>query len=137
MPILYYGNYKLAAAWNNAAGLSPIETILAVEGMYPAPLGTYDPGERRKTGDGLDYFRGYPSCQWPFVFIYWAKHKSLMSTYCAGSYSGKVTVRTRIDDSANYANFNAIINLPKLPDTRPESLRFEDYIITFTRMVAI
>lgn len=136
--IIRYPNYKLAAGWNNAGSLSSIESIIAIEGVFPAPYGTYNPGVRKIRGDGTLYIAGSPSCQWPFAVVpSYAKHKALMTTYCNGGYSGKVTVATRTDDSATYSNFNAIMTLPFLTEVRTEPGQYQDYIITFTRMVAI
>lgn len=135
--ILYYSNYKLASGHDNAGALSSIETILGREGVHPFPFGTYSPGVMKIRGDGTVYIAGQKTAKWPFRFILWSMHKTLMTSYCNGGYSGLVTVRTRADDSSTYANYNATMILPLLPEVRTESQRFEDYVITFTRMVAI
>lgn len=146
--MVFFPNHQLAAGNNNAAGLSAIETILAgygsINNLFPSvppkTWGTYDPGQLQIRAGGLSTFSGYPTLPWPFGFIIWAQIEGLKTNFCSGGYSGLVTVKTRTDTHGTYANFNAVINLPKLSDFNERQIKrtgIENYVIRFTRMVAL
>lgn len=135
--IIRYPELKLAAGHNQAGSLASIETLLAIEGLHPFPYGTYRRGNRKLYPNGMVYNSGFSSFQWPFAVMMWAKHPYMMTTFCNGGESGLVTVRTNAETQGTYANYNATMVLPQLPEVRTDSQRFEDYIIQFINVVAI
>ena len=143
-----YPSYQLAAGNNNAAALSPIEYILATydtarpgfPAIPPRAWGRYDPGTIKVRGNGLLFFAGFATAEWPLGFITRVQARGLMVNYASSGYSGLVTVKTRTDNAASYANYNAVMILPKLSDLRPDQVKWDgytDYIIRFVRMVAL
>lgn len=134
-------NYMIGAGWNVAlVSLTNFESLsisgeppLKVGGMY----GTYDPGLMRIRGDGTVYLAGYGSCALPFPGITRGQVRYLSTTFCNSSYSGKVTIYTRLDDPATYARFNAIMRLPKLSESQKRWAAFQDYVVRFDRLVAL
>lgn len=132
---------QLAAGNNNAAGLVAIQTITPTGAgqVFPPILnyGEYDRGERLTLADGSDFWRGYPAARWIFQVLPWLHARYLQETYCSNNYSGLVTVRLRTDDPDTYANFNAVMKLPKLIDLGRRRKVFIDYIVTFTKLEAI
>lgn len=135
--------YKIAAGYNNAAGFVNIEAITPTGDRNFAPPQAYagfSPGVLRVRADGLRYVAGFQTIIWQFSVLTAAQWRYLMDTYSTGgnSYSGKVTISSRGVDDA-YASYNAIINIPPLPEL--ESGRkwknYRDVVIRFTRAVAI
>lgn len=143
-----YPEYQLAAGNNNAAGLQPIEYILAaldtarpgIPAFPPKAWARYTPGTAKIRGNGVVTFSGYPVAEWPVGFVTRTQARGLMTTYCSSGYSGLVTVRTRTDNPASYANYNAVMILPLLSDFRADQVKWDgytDYVIRFVRMVAL
>lgn len=132
-------DYKIAAAYNNAAGLVNIETIVPSGDrafFSPVAYSNYRPGVRKIRSDGMLYLAGFGTSFWIMPAATRKQIEYLMDTYCAGGYSGKVTIRTRINRVA-YANYNAILSLPD-PDAMKRIFKgFDDLRIDYTRMVAI
>lgn len=136
--MVWYPEYKIASGWDNVAGLSSIEGLM-IEGdicpfTYPKGIKQFDPGIRKTRADGSDYFVGYPSTRWLFGVMTWRQWTYAKDTFCAGEYSGQVTIRTRTA-GLTYANFNAVLKLPKeidLPDSTAPVI--PDVTWTFTRL---
>lgn len=141
--IVMQGNYQIAAGWNNASGLTGLEGVFVANDFLPFKTfkswGTFNPGEAFVCSDGSVLFDGYPSCQWVFGVMTRQQLQYLQDTYCGGSYSGHVTIRTSTDNvntttnAPNYENYNAVMRLS------PPSERklYKNYTIQFTRLVAI
>lgn len=132
--------YKLAAGYNNAAGLVNIESITPSgdKAFYPPQgVGAYDPGQFRIRGDGTVYVSGFAATEWLFSKITRAQVRYLQTTYCNSGWSGKVTVATKTDNINTYANFNAVMVLTKLPESQRNFTIYRDYVVRFTRMEAI
>ena len=135
-------DYKIAAGNNNAAGLVNIGTITPSSGiLFPEPVArpNYTPGVHKIRLDGLDYQAGYASHVWMMPFLDWRHYDHLRTTYCAGGYSGKVTIRTRYM-LVSYANYNAILHLPPPDQILDKNVGwgYNNYIpLTFTRLVAL
>lgn len=133
--------YQMAVGWNNASALLSVEQFPAT-GLKPwSPVdgySTYNPGKRVIRLDGQIYLSGYPSCDWPFS--YWTRehYQYLLSTFSTGgsSYSGKVTIKTRVSSGA-FANYNAIMQLPFLPELARKRTLYITPVLRFTRLVAI
>lgn len=131
---------QLAVGYNNAAGLVALQSITPTNDkpFYPIQnYGTFDPGQFRTREDGTLYVAGYASAQFVFNVITRRQVEYLQDTYCATSWSGKVTVKMRTDDPDTYANYNAILLLTKLSEATRRQKVFVDYVVSFTRMEAI
>jgi hypothetical protein len=131
--------YKIAAGYNNAGSLVNIETIVPTGDSAfwpPEGYGGYRPGESVVRADGTEYVAGFASTVWHFKRLTRAQYSYLQSTYCGGGWSGKVTIATRIG-ATSYANYNAILWLPKPADANRTFIRWIDIDLRFTRMVAL
>jgi len=132
-------SYKLAAAYNNAAGLANIESIVPTSDrafFSPVVFNNYKPGVRKGRTDGLLYMAGWASSFWILPVVTRPQFAYLQTTYCAGGFSGKVTVATRINLVA-YANYNAILTLPDPEQLQRHFKYYEDVRLDFTRMIPL
>lgn len=140
---VFQGQYQIAAGWNNASGLRGLEGVFIANDFIPFKTfkswGNFNPGDAVVRGDGTVVFDGYPSCVWMFSIITRLQVQYLQDTYCAGSYSGKVTIKTSTDNVnattalPAFENYNAVLRLQP-----PGSRRYyRDYALTFTRLIAI
>lgn len=139
--MVWYPDYKIAAGWDNVAGLVTLEGLLVTDDIqpfvYPKGVKQFDAGIRKTRADGTDYFVGYPSTRWVFGVMTWRQWAYAKLTFCAGGYAGKVTVRTRTT-GLNYANFNAVLKLPKEIDLRDSSAPvIADVVWTFAQLQAV
>ena len=134
-----YQDYRIAAGHNNAAGLVNIEAI-TTGGLYFPPVRsrtTYEQGQAVERADGTLTFDGKPTVEWVMQALEPVMYSYLKTTYCAGGYSGLVTIRTRTDGTT-YANFNALLRLPM-----PNALRsseagwYDEVALKFIRMEAL
>jgi len=144
-----YPNYQIAAGYNNAAGLSSIETVLAgydtvKVGLAAAPPQAYGRYRESNTvairGNGKNLFRGFASEEWPFGFLSFDQIEGMQTNFCSGSYDGFVTIKTRTDVRGTYANFNAVLKLPQLADFTPDNIKptgIVGYTMRFVRLVAL
>lgn len=132
--------FQIAAGYNNAVGLVNIESITPSTDWraftVPDGFASYSPGERKTRPDGIDYTRGYPTVTWNFAGITRKQYIYLRDTYCNDGLSGKVTIRTLKEDNT-YANFNAVMHVPQLPELTRRLGSYEDCDIRFTRLVAL
>lgn len=136
--------YQLAAGYNLPGLLTTLEGVEVDADDYPRTFpiirayGSYDEGVRRIRGDGTAFFSGYATVNWVFPVLTRKQEEYLRATYCAGEYSGKVTVRTTTDDDADsFANYNAVMMLPKLSEQDWRGSRTYNYIARFTRLDVI
>lgn len=130
---------KIAVGWNNAAGLVNIGAIVPsshIAFIEPIARPNWNPGVQRIRLDGLTYSTGYPSQVWLMGFITFQQYDYLLSTYCGGGQSGKVTVRVRYRNHA-YANFNAIMSIPVTDQLSATGQLFQNVPITFKKLVAL
>lgn len=138
---VFYPNYQLAAGHDNAAGLATLEGTLpsgeTVPFVYPRVVGGYDPGVFKIRTSGERYTAGFDTVVWLFGAITWRHFRYLQETYCGDGYSGLVTVRTRLDDPATYANYNATMLLEKPSSTQIRVGVFVDFPVRFTRLEAL
>lgn len=135
-------SYAIGAGYNLPLGsLTNVELIIPTGGtpFYPPEsYGTYDPGDDRIRGDGTLYQAGFAFCEWRWGGrITRLQISHLQDTYCAGGRSGKVTIYTKTDDANTYARYNALMLLPKLPDSRHSFTIQQDYNVRMTRMQAL
>lgn len=130
-------NYRIGAGYDVAlASLRNIEDYTPSGDKHffaPAAYSTYDPGQFRIRGDGTLYAAGFPACTWVFGTLTRAQFEYAQDTWCAGGFSGKVTIYTRIG-RRTYQRFNAILTLQKPVEADRVRLYFRNYVFTFTRL---
>jgi hypothetical protein len=136
--MVWYPEYKIAVGWDNVAGLTTLEGLTVTDDIqpfiYPKGVKQFDAGIRKTRADGTDYFVGWGSTRWVFGVLTWRQWAYIKQTFCAGGYSGNVTVRTRTS-GLTYANFNAVLKLPKeieLSDTSAPVIA--DVVWTFAHL---
>lgn len=132
-------DYQLTVGNNNAAGLVNIESITPSGDIpFPSPRARYNysPGGKVIRGNGTEYRRGFPAQQWHMGTLTADQYAYLKTTYCAGGYTGLVTVRTR-HVTATYANYNAVLNIPAEDELESGAFCYFDVVLTFTRLVAL
>lgn len=129
--------YSIAPSFNNAGGLVNLETIIVDSRPFiVSGVGSYRQGEAVVQTNGRLAFIGYPSLRWTFSLLTRTQYDYLKTTYCAGGYSGDVTIRTRTD-SNTYANFNAVMQLPFTDDVTKVFRAYRDVTVTMLRLEAI
>lgn len=130
--------YAVAPNHNNAAGLVTVYTT-AVSGKYFARLqgaGTFDPGEERIYVDGTRDDVGEGLFTWLSTWMTWAQYEYILATPLQGRRSNRVTVRTRLNGAA-YANYNAILTMPKTSELTRVFGYYTDVVWRFTQVNAI
>lgn len=136
-------NYQIAAGNNNAAGFRVLENYVPAgdtRGFAPVrSWSQFDPGDLQIDGLGLDSYDGYPITAWLLAFCTPTQDAWLSTTYCSGGRAGLVTVKTVTNRYNTFANFNAVLRLPKLSNSEfiAEGKTMRNYKLTFTRLVAI
>lgn len=138
---VWYPDYQLAVGNNNAAGLAVLEGVTPSGDtrpfLYPQVYPNWDPGTFKTRADGTLYVAGFAATRWVYAVLTKLQVAYLMTTYCNGGWSGAVTVRLRLGTPSTYANYNAILRLPKFTDTQMQQRYFRDYPLTFTRLEAL
>ncbi len=141
MVATFYPDYQLAVGHNNAAGLVSIEGVLPTTDTRPFVAPTiragFTQGQMIVRADGTCTFVGFPTLIWTFSWLTFAQREYLRNTYCAGGWTGQVTVRTRLTAGGSYSNYNATMVLPQPSDGDEQLGRIENYRVRFIRMVAI
>lgn len=141
MVYVFQRNYQISASNNNVAGLASLEGA-AVSGDNPIPpfrgFGGYDNGSAKVRENGTLYLAGYPSCVWYFDYLSFLQYGYISTTYCGGSISGLVTIKTTLAGSTIFANYNAVLTIKKRSEL---SWRvggvFDNVQLVFTRLVAL
>lgn len=108
-----FTDYKIAAGWDQAGSLALIGGITAtsdVKFAEPAAQQNYSPGKPLLRLDLNTTMVGVSSQVW-IMGVTWLQYTYLRTTYCAGGYGGKVTIRTRWQ-GGNYANYNSVLSIP-------------------------
>lgn len=123
-----FNQNMIAKGYNNFAGLTNIE-LIAVDGYSAEPylsrvndLGIQT--QRKTTGDGVVSRDGFATTQWLAPYMSFAQRTYIKYNILDGNDSGKVTIKTRLDDvpfdstmSDIYVITNAILTLPQIPDS--------------------
>lgn len=130
--------HKIAAGWNQAGSLAYIED--AVVWYQGKPLiirsrGGWDEGIERDRADKLSTITGFQIFEWAAPVMGANQYDNLQDTYTVGGTSlrGKVTVRTRsINDDDTFANYNAVLVLPKRKDLER---KFDAYLNVKLRFI--
>lgn len=132
-------DYQIASGWDQEANFDNVEDILPEyathQSFFPKGRGNFDDGTLRIRADGQIYTTGFAGFNWPVDILTYAQWAYLQTNYCTGGtgYSGKVTVRTRLI-GGTYANYNAIMILPKPPDEDKRWIAMRNVVIRFTRV---
>lgn len=130
---------KIAAGNNNAVGLVNIGLIVPsshIAFIEPIARPNWNPGIQRIRLDALTYSAGYPAQVWIMGIVTFQQYDYLLSTYCGGGQSGKVTVRLRYRNHA-YANYNAVLHVP-VPDTfQSTGQGFQNLQLLFRKLIAL
>ena len=119
-------DYQIAAGHNNAAGLANVETLTDAGGNLfkpPSALGTYQAGEVVPTLSGSIAVVGSAFVVWNWTMLT-TQYAYLKTTYCAGGYTGLVTIRTATEQYAVYANYNARLILPQVGELQRISIGY-------------
>lgn len=138
-----FSDYQIAAGNNNAAGLTAFEEIVpSGEDMYfiaPSGAGGYDPGVFEIRGNGTATFNGFKRQVLTFSYCTFPIANHLNDTYCSGNYNGLVTLRTKLEPDDSFANYNAIMYLPKPSEWQVGRSRdhIAPYPIRFLKLEAI
>jgi hypothetical protein len=135
-------DYRIGAGENMALlSLINIESIKPTNDRnFYAPMayGFSAPGVRRGRLDGVGFRSGFTHVVWYFKVATRAQYEYLSTTYCAGGYSGKVTIYTTTGKSS-YARYNAVIDIPATEETQGgEFFAFVGGLrVTFSHLVAL
>ena len=132
-----FTEYAIAAGWNNAAGFVKIGLIVATSNIAfaePAAQQGYTPGQVIPRLDLLTTTVGISSQLWTLGMT-WEQYRYFQTTYCAGGFGGKMTVKTRWQNTA-YANYNAVVRLQS-ENLNFNMTGFEDVQLTFFDLRAI
>ena len=139
---VFYPDYQIAAGNNNVAGLVAIESITPAGDhafFCPRGYGFYNPGDFKIRGTGLMFNSGFPSVTWRFTVMTFEQDYYLRNTIFGDSaaWSGLVTVRTDARREGTFANYNAVLILPKPVELTWRAPVFVDYDLLYTRLVAL
>lgn len=132
----HFEQYAIGAGYNVALdSLSRFESLSAggryfvlVEGR-----GSFNQGERQSDGEGLDIFEGYSLTTWTLKVMTYAQLDYLRSTYCAGGWSGKVTIYTTLGGIAFYRR-NAVMKLELPYNVNGKFQAIREFPIQMTRL---
>lgn len=135
-----FSNYRIAATYNVALGsLVNIEAIRPTNDRYfyaPQAIPYGSPGLKRIKLNGVSARAGYPSVDWLFAMLTRAQYEYLRNTYCAGGYSGQVTIYTTVSGNT-YARYNAVIDVPETSTIAEGFYAYKRVAIRFTHLVAL
>lgn len=134
-----FTDYQIAAGHNNAAGLVKIGLIVPSSNIAftePVARPNWNPGIQRIRLDTISYSAGYRSQVWSMGFLTYAQYDYLLSTYCGGGQSGKVTVRTRYR-TTSYANYNATLSVPIPDELQNNGQGYQQVPLTLKKLIAI
>lgn len=106
-----FTDHKIAAGWNNAGSLTKVGLIVATSNIaFPEPSGAqggYNAGTIKQRMDLQLVVTGFNREQWMFNMLTYPQYRYLQTTYFAGGFSGKLTIRTRWQENS-YANYNCV-----------------------------
>jgi hypothetical protein len=132
-----YQQYSLAAGYDAAGSLVNVETGFPTYQGHPLIVqgrGTWDEGVERDRADKLSTLTGFQTFKWLIPVMGVSQYEYAQLTYTTGGNSlrGKVTVKTRsLADDDTYANYNAVMHLPKRADLERKQNAFVKVEILF------
>lgn len=127
--------YAIASGYNNAAGLVNIELLSAGGKLFYAVAVAGSDVDLKTQEDGVGFESGFPQLVWTSN-VTRAQYAYIRDTVLSGSYSAPVTIRSRYDDTS-YANYNAILTIPRTRQLKRNYDLYEQMEWTFTRVVAL
>lgn len=139
MTDIRYPDLQIAANHDNTAGLTAFEAITAPNdrrNFWPPREVDYQGGAVQFDADGDIYLEGYPSVDLLWGSLTWRQWYYLRNTYCAGGYSGDVTIRLLLDN-LTYANYNAKLIIPQTANTEQYFKDRPDFRAQIRKIVAI
>jgi hypothetical protein len=132
--------YKIAAGLSVALNsLVNIETIKPTNDQYfyaPKAIPYGSPGVKRVKLNSVSYRAGYPSVDWLFSVLTRAQYEYLRNTFCAGGYSGQVTIYSTVSSSV-YARYNAVMDVPETSAIPDGWYAYKNVAIHMTHLVAL
>jgi hypothetical protein len=136
-----FSQHSIAAGNNVAlASLNLIERIKPGGDQYyyvaPQVIPHGSPGARIARLNGLSYRHGYPYVDWLFSVMTRLQYEYMKTTYCAGGYSGLVTVYTTVS-SMTYVRYNAVLDVPETEAIADGFYAFQKIPIRLSHLVAI
>jgi hypothetical protein len=115
-------NLKIAAGWDNVAGLTTIETIVAAGDtrafVPPQVWFNNSPGRFRIKLDQDRYISGKASGALSFTFMTKNQWYHFSETYCNSGYTGNVTIQIEDRQPGVYFTYNAKAYLPPQNETQ-------------------
>lgn len=127
--------YGITSGWNDEAGIETI-TEIAVAGkpfLSIQGIGQYDAGEEQVKLSGLVDDVGFAAFEWLSTVMALAQWSLIIGTVLNGRRSGRVTVRTRLNDGT-WVTRNAILTMQKKPGESRVNEYYTDVIWRFTRV---
>lgn len=114
--------YAIAAGYDVAlVSLIRLTSVIATGDTMPfrAPSarGYYEQGKELTTLDGIAFYGGYALTGWFWAAMSWPQYVYLYSTILGGSFSGPVTIYTRLGplgSADTYYRMNAVLTLPQI-----------------------
>lgn len=124
--------YKIAVGHDNVAGLTLVSALTdgVTQFIPPRTIGNYQPGELLPLLSKGVSVAGTPSTIWELTMTS-KQHKYWRTTFCAGGFQGNVTISTITEEADVYANYNAKMTVPSLPQTQQ---RTGDLFLFFVAM---
>lgn len=128
--------YQWATGFNNVPGLKAVEMDVPTfrgKPFYVHALGAWDPGVVRMRGDGTEGTYGFKRPTWLADVMGLAQYNYIQATYTPGGIgmSAKLTIRTRNGQDV-FANFNAILYLPKKSELQRRWDAYRDAPLVFS-----
>ena len=134
MPVTFY-DYKIASGYNNAAGLTNVELLTAGgRYFYAVAIGGHDLNLKTQE-NGVGFASGFSLLIWKSN-VTRAHYAYIRDTLLGGKYSAPVTIRSRLDDTV-YANYNAVLTIPRTRNVKRNYDLYEQMEWEFTRLVAL
>jgi hypothetical protein len=138
-----FQNYQWASGFGNTEAFVNVEddvTKYRNKPLIVSGRARFDDGILRTRADLLRYLTGLKSFTWTVPVMSIAQYEYIQTNYTVGgnSFSGRMTIKTRISDDT-YADFNAILYLPKQPElTRTRTGdAFQNVTLTFVNAESV
>jgi len=123
MTMIFDPELKIAASFNNAAGLVSIASITASGDTRPfvAPMAwfNFSPGQFKIRLNQNRYISGKQNGAFTFTFMTKNQWLHFSDTWCGGGYTGEITIQTRLRSPNTVVIANAIVYLPDPASTIP------------------
>lgn len=124
--------YEVAAGWNNTGGYGTLTPQPKSIGMKA--------GRRTQTGDQNIYQDGFYNVELRWGFLRKSQYTALCSQFgvAEGTPSAQVTLRLPQNIGRAFADYNAVVILPDMPDdNRYEFLAYQEIVFRVVNVVKI